>query len=320
MPLHRKLCLSTSRANCNSCLFARPPKTWHFASAHPAQIATFGVAQPRHKSFLCLSTSRANCNCILGGQVAPLRIFASAHPAQIATSRLGISAKAKIVFASAHAAQIATRHAEKIHTHNLVFASAHPAQIATAPALSTIWQRRTLPQHIPRKLQLRRAKAVRHPGGLCLSTSRANCNQVSGHGHQGRDLCLSTSRANCNLVSVSYNIHINTLPQHIPRKLQPELLIRNASNGNFASAHPAQIATTPTIRTQRHRRSLPQHIPRKLQPPPTVSSEVHVNFASAHPAQIATGRPPRNRGPHTLCLSTSRANCNRKGPQSPRHR
>ncbi len=123
-------------------------------------------------------------------------------------------------------------------------------------------------------------------------------------------LCLSTSRTNCNAAYALRLSGTRSLPQHIPRKLQLSALHQFHTRSQFASAHPAQIATDWVdlwvdffplcLSTSRANCNLsyqcalksvlplPQHIPRKLQRTMTLYVCYYKN----------------------LCLSTSRANCN----------
>ena len=85
---------------------------------------------------------------------------------------------------------------------------------ATAP--------KTLPQHIPRKLQLKTllAEVVRYtplPQHIPRKLQHLTPEEFYA---QYEDLCLSTSRANCNRLPWRFGPLTGSLPQHIPRKLQ----------------------------------------------------------------------------------------------------
>ena len=148
---------------------------------------------------------------------------------------------------------------------------------ATAP--------KTLPQHIPRKLQ-RLSCTVRaqptfasaHPAQI--ATTLAQCCRRTGL------LCLSTSRANCNDVSFYTWRALGFASAH-PAQIATPKTVWAVSAKTFASAHPAQIATRYGC-----------------------TIWFGFRFASAHPAQIATVSIFSSRIFYVLCLSTSRANCN----------
>ena len=147
----------------------------------------------------------------------------------------------------------------------------------------------TLPQHIPRKLQRRQdfRQLVHH--ALCLSTSRANCNKDPRHNsHVTMLLCLSTSRANCNLQAAG------RVDRH------PLCLSTSRANCNDRRQQ-----------LRAHRAPLPQHIPRKLQPAPWTARRTSTPALPQHiPRKLQPAAGNWGSAAAGLCLSTSRANCN----------
>ena len=74
-----------------------------------------------------------------------------------------------------------------------------PRKLQLKTLLAEVVRYTPLPQHIPRKLQhLTPEEFYAQYEDLCLSTSRANCNYVCSFHRLLLCLCLSTSRANCN--------------------------------------------------------------------------------------------------------------------------
>ena len=190
------------------------------------------------------------------------------------------------------------------------FASAHPAQIATLRALICSGQSNFASAH-PAQIATLRPAGRRAAAGLCLSTSRANCNESTYDFSQLTDLCLSTSRANCNFSSAASRCRRCGFASAHPAQIATPAplcsvaichLCLSTSRANcnltfctglctlshFASAHPAQIATAIAV----------------------YGEKAQLHFASAHPAQIATGSVCIPGTVLPLCLSTSRANCN----------
>ena len=134
-------------------------------------------------------------------------------------------------------------------------------------------------------------------GVLLSDSSHAFCQQLSLYKK-------NRPKAICNATAPK------TLPQHIPRKLQPVFggivsrryfLCLSTSRANCNCLHYINFILD---------LNLPQHIPRKLQLIGWICGWIFFHFASAHPAQIATLQSSRSNTRITLCLSTSRANCN----------
>ena len=80
---------------------------------------------------------------------------------------------------------------------------------------------------------------------LCLGTSRTDCNRKGNENEDRLEaLCLGTSRTDCNPQSAAPDTFPCSLPRHIPHGLQLVPKQMKPPTRNFASAHPARIATT----------------------------------------------------------------------------
>ncbi len=172
-----------------------------------------------------------------------------------------------------------------------------------------------------------------------------------------RGLCLSTLRAGCSQITLPFPCHLLTLPQHVARGLQLQARNNNHSDHRFASARCARAAAQLDGRGLHLLRlclstlragcsllrssaaiwtsSLPQHVARGLQPVVSAlasfqfplclstlragcsASETAVirlvtGFASARCARAAAKNYIYSKGRDGLCLSTLRAGCSGK--------
>ncbi len=94
------------------------------------------------------------------------------------------------------------------------------------------------------------------------------------------------------LLHCSAHDRLNTMTfrsfRNIPHGLYPEADASETDIYNFASAHPAWIASATMDAERRCVYALPQHIPHGLHRMPNTSKPTLPGFASAHPARIAS--------------------------------